>query len=346
MSAKSPYPVRFYSSASTQRPFESLYLATPLPKSRLRKIAGPLFAAVLFIMAIRLLSKEIRSISWDDFVAGMTGVPNVYLFFAAFLVALNYILFIGYDLLALRYIKRSLPLRRVSLVSFVGYSMGNNLGFLLAATPLRFRFYSRWGLSPRQIVVLISILGLTFQSGLWFLGGIVLVSVPIDLPSDLELPFGTRTLGVILLTIAVGYAIVCFAWRKPWPIGELHLRPPEPSLMALQASVAAVDLLISATTLYLVLPGDAAVPFATVLAAFLVAITASILTQVPGGLGILELVLLTLLKGTVGDSVLASVLIFRLLYYVAPLLVGMAVLVGHEIYNGAMDARQAKQTAD
>ncbi len=274
---------------------------------------------------------------------GLTGVPPLYLGIAALLIALNYGLLICYDLLALRYLCRSIPLRRVALASFLGYSLGNNLGTLLAATPIRFRFYSRFGLTPRQIAVLISMLGLTFWSGLWFLGGAVLVTVPVELPQEITLPFGTRTLGVILLSLAIGYLIVCFTWRKPWPIGELHLRPPEPGLMAVQASVAAVDLLISATALYLVLPGNSVVPFEVVLAAYLVGIAISLITQVPGGLGVLELILLTLLKDTVGESVIASILIFRILYYVLPLLFGMIVLVAHEIYGGAVEAKQARE---
>jgi uncharacterized membrane protein YbhN (UPF0104 family) len=192
-------------------------------------------------------------------------------------------------------------------------------------------------------VVLISILGLTFWSGLWFLGGVVLVWVPVDLPSEVQLPFGTRTLGAILLSLSIGYLIVCITWRKPWPIGELHLRPPEPGLMAVQTSVAAVDLMISATALYLVLPGDSLVPFELVLAAYLVGIAVSLLTQVPGGLGVLEVILLTLLKESVGESVLASVLIFRLLYYVVPLLVGMVTLVAHEIHGGSVEFRKANE---
>ncbi|MCP4889577.1 MAG: UPF0104 family protein [Rubripirellula sp.] len=309
---------------------------------KLRAVAGPALAGVLFLLAIRLLVNEAQSITWEEFMAGLTGVPPIYLFFAALLIALNYGLLISYDLLALRYLCRSLPLRRVAMVSFLGYSLGNNLGTLLAATPIRFRFYTRWGLSPSQIVVMISILGLTFWSGLWFLGGTVLVLVPVDLPDQVSLPFGTRTLGIILLSLAIGYLMVCFLWRKPWPIGQLHLRPPEPGLMAVQASVAAVDLLISATALYLVLPGDSVVPFAIVLAAYLVGIAVSMLTQVPGGLGVLELILLTLLKDSVGESVLASVLIFRLLYYIFPLLFGMLTLVAHEIYGGAVQAREAR----
>jgi uncharacterized membrane protein YbhN (UPF0104 family) len=314
-----------------------------LPKRKIRAIAGPLFALVLFVLAVRLLVHEAMSITWQEFMAGLTGVRPLYLCFAALLIALNYGLLITYDLLALRYLCRSLPLRRVALVSFLGYTLGNNLGTLLAAAPIRFRFYTRWGLSPSQIVVLISILGLTFWSGLWFLGGVVLVWVPVDLPSEVQLPFGTRTLGAILLSLSIGYLIVCITWRKPWPIGELHLRPPEPGLMAVQTSVAAVDLMISATALYLVLPGDSLVPFELVLAAYLVGIAVSLLTQVPGGLGVLEVILLTLLKESVGESVLASVLIFRLLYYVVPLLVGMVILVAHEIHGGSVEFRKANE---
>lgn len=313
----------------------------PISGARLRSWAGPALALMLFALAIRLLVREANNITWEEFRDGLTSVPPLYLAFAAFLIAMNYLLLITYDLLALRYLCRSLPLRRVALVAFLGFTLGNNLGTFLAGAPIRFRFYTRWGLSPSQIVVLLSMLGLTFWSGLWFLGGTVLVLVPIELPPQLNLPFGTQTLGVILLTLAISYLIVCCLWRKPWPIGKMHLRPPEPGLMSVQASVAAVDLLISSTALYLVLPGDSIVPFAVVLAAYLIAIAVSLLTQVPGGLGVLELILLTLLKDSVGDQVLASILIFRVLYYVIPLFFGMITLVAHEIYGGAVEARQA-----
>ncbi|WP_231615519.1 putative bifunctional lysylphosphatidylglycerol flippase/synthetase [Novipirellula artificiosorum] len=314
-----------------------------MSKKKLRKIAGPALATTLFVLAMNLLWREAHEVTWEQFKAGFTGVPAIYLCIAAFLIALNYGLLITYDLLALRYVCRSLPLRRVALVSFLGFTLGNNLGTLMAGAPIRFRFYTRWGLTPRQIVVLISICGLTFWSGLWLLGGTVLVFIPIELPAEVNLPLGTRALGAILLTFSVGYAAVCWLWHKPWPIGELHLCPPAPGLMSVQASVAAVDLLISATALYLVLPIEATVPFAQVLAAYLCAIAISLLTQVPGGLGVLEVILVTLLKGTVGESVLASVLIFRILYYVLPLLFGMVTLVAHEIFSGAVEAKEAKK---
>ncbi|MEL6110830.1 MAG: UPF0104 family protein [Planctomycetota bacterium] len=315
-----------------------------MAKLRIRNYAGPALAIVLFTLAVRLLIHEARQITWEDFVRGYEGVPNTQIAIAAWLITLNYGLLIAYDILGLRYVARSLPLRRVTLVSIAGFSLGNNLGTLLAAAPIRFRFYSQWGLSPQQILALVSIVGLTFWSGWWLIGGCVLTFVPLELPPDIadKIPIGSQQLGAILIGLTVTYASICLLWQKPWPIGQLHLRPPTIGLASVQASVAAIDLLISATALYLVLPSDAAVPFAQVLAAYLVAIGVAMMTQVPGGLGVLELILLTLLKESTGDtSVLASILIFRVLYYWLPLLAGMVALVGHEIYGGALAAREA-----
>lgn len=315
----------------------------PLPKPTLRAVAGPLLAILLFALAVNLLVEEAREVTWEQFVAGWRGIPTLYLLIAGCLVALNYGLFVAYDLLGLRYICRSLPLRRVVLVSFLGYSLGNNLGTILAATPIRFRYYGQWGIPARQIIALVSIMGLTFWSGVWFLGGVVLTLVPVELPAELPLPLGSQALGVALAVLWVAYAVVCVVWRRPWPIGALHLRPPRPGLMTLQTTVAALDLLLSAITLYLVLPAQAVVPFQLVLAAYLIGIAVSMITQVPGGLGVLEVILLKLLKGSVGESVLASVLVFRLFFYVIPLLCGMVAMVAHEIYGGAVEARRVRR---
>ena len=308
----------------------------------LRKLIGPAFATIMFVLAMRLLLKELQNVTWEEFRLGMSNVPIAQILMAALLVAMNYVLLIAYDLLGLRYIARSVPVRRVSLVSVSGFSLGNNLGTILAASPIRFRFYTQWGLSPGHVLALISVIGVTFWSGWIFISGLVLSSVPLQLPEKVKLPLDSQTLGLVLLGIAVFYTCICVFWRKPWPIGKMHLRPPRPGLMFAQASVAAIDLLISATALYLVLPEGTDVPFSLVLAAYLVAMGAAVLSQVPGGLGILDVILLTLLKNASENSVVASILIFRILYYWLPLMVGMSLLVGYEIMGGVKQARRAE----
>ncbi|MEM6689323.1 MAG: YbhN family protein [Planctomycetota bacterium] len=306
-----------------------------------RQYGGPMLAVIVFGLAIQMLVGELQTIKWTEFKQGFQSIPIGQVIVATFLVAMNYVLLAGYDLLAIRYLRRAIPVRRVLLVSFLGYSLGNNFGTLLAATPIRFRFYLRWGVPPAQILVLVAILGLTFWSGLWFLGGAVLTLVPIELPDGMTPPIGTRWIGVVLLTLGLGYFLACAVWRKPLPFGRLHLRLPAPGLMSCQACVAAVDLFISATALYFVLPGSAEVSFATVMAAYLLGIAASLVLQLPGGLGLLELILLKVLKESAGGGVIASLLVFRCIYYFAPLILGMVLLLAYEIYGGAVEARRA-----
>lgn len=316
-------------------------------KKKLRRFAGPVLATLLFLGAIRLLVGEAQETTWEDFHYALTSVPIIYLIFAVVLVAMNYGLLATYDLLALRYLRRPLPLRRVALVGFLGYALGNNLGTLIAGAPIRFHFYSRWGLSPAQIVALLAFLGLTFWSGICFLGGTVLIFVPVPLPNNIDFPIGTRALGFVLLSAWLLYFFACAVWHHPIPIAGLQLRTPTAGLMGLQTAVASVDLTISATALYLVLPETTIVPFALVLGAYLVAIAVALSTQVPGGLGVLEVVLLKLLVGSAGKSelaaVLASVLIFRGIYYVLPMLLGMLLMVVHELWEGAAEMRVAKR---
>lgn len=316
-------------------------------KQKLRRFAGPVLATVLFVLAIRLLIGEAQKTTWEEFHRALTGVPILYLIFAVVLVAMNYVLLATYDLLALRYLRRPLPLRRVALAGFLGYALGNNLGTLAAGAPIRFHFYTRWGLTPAQIVALLAFLGLTFWSGICFLGGTVLIFVPVPLPANIDLPFGTRALGFVLLSAWLLYFFACAVWHHPLPIAGVRLRTPTAGLMGLQTAVASVDLTISATALYLVLPESTVVPFALVLGAYLVAIAIALSTQVPGGLGVLEVVLLKLIVGPAGNTelaaVLASVLIFRGIYYVLPMLVGMLLMVVHELWEGAAEMRVAKR---
>jgi uncharacterized membrane protein YbhN (UPF0104 family) len=285
---------------------------------------------VLFSAAIVLLVRDLQKIDREEFLSGLTSVPPLYLAYAALLIALNYCLLITYDMLALRYVRRSLPLRRVALVGFLGYALGNNLGTLIAATPLRFRLYTQWGLPPTQIMAIVVLLGMTFWSGISWLGGTVLLFVPVPVPAEVQLPVPTQALGGVLLCVGISYAVICLCWRKPLPIKGIQLQPPHIELMTLQTAVAALDLTISAIALYLVLPAEANVPFALVLAAYLVGITASLVTQIPGGLVVLELILLKLLADSVGNAVIGSLLIFRLLYYVAPLIVALGILGTYE----------------
>src|SRR3954469_3454903 len=94
--------------------------------------------------------------------------------------AASYICLTGFDWLALHYCGRPLPYRKAALASFTSLSLGHNFGFAaLSSGAVRYRFYSRWGLSAEQIARVIIFCGVTVGLGLILLGGIALLFNPL-----------------------------------------------------------------------------------------------------------------------------------------------------------------------
>ena len=67
----------------------------------------------------------------------------------------------------------------------------------------------------------------------------------------------------------------------------MRLVSPSPGIVAGQLAFTAIDILLAATTLYLLLP-PSDLGFATFLAVFAAAILAGVASHVPGGVGVFE----------------------------------------------------------
>ncbi|QDV58132.1 lysylphosphatidylglycerol synthase domain-containing protein [Rosistilla oblonga] len=308
---------------------------------RLKKIAGPVFGLILFSVAASFLYKKTQEITWDEFAAGVANIPLAYHLLACLLVALNYFVLTGNDVLAVQFVgagssgaeegRPRLSYRKVGLVSFLAYAFSNNIGAVAAGIPIRVRFYSGWGLGTAQIVALLAFTSLSFWVGVCMVGGVVLSIAEIPMPPKIDLPVSSRILGFTLLAAIALYAALCTWWRRPLPLAGLKLLPPGPALMRKQIVVASMDLILVATTLYVLLPSGISASYLQVVGVYLLALAAAMLTQVPGGLGVLEAILLTLLASSDEAVILGALLIFRIYYYVVPLLVASVVLATVEV---------------
>lgn len=89
--------------------------------------------------------------------------------------------------------------------------------------------------------------------------------------------------------------------------------------------LACLDLSFAALVLYALLPDSAAIGFTAFLGIYVMAVVASIVSHIPGGLGVFEAVLLLALPDVARDELLASLLLNRLIYYLLPL--GLAALL-------------------
>lgn len=297
-------------------------------------LLGKLLVLAIFMLAIWLLYDKIRSYSLHEIKKSLHQIPTSHLIASFVLMIINYMVLIGYDWLALRAIRKKLATGRVCLVSFVGCVISYNFGALLGGSTVRYRLYSAWGFSALDIVRLVLMLAVTFWVGAMGLAGAIFMFVPIDVPPELGIsPEHIRPLGAALLALCLAYLAVC-AWAKGRSIhvfGKEFALPSLPLAVA-QTLVAGVDLVVAASCLYALLPANSGVSFLEFLPNYLLAQVAVVLTHVPGGVGVLEVVIMNLTHGIPTNSVFAAILAFRVIYYLLPLMFAAVALGFYEIH--------------
>ncbi len=296
-----------------------------------KKFAGPLFVLVVFFGALYLLHRELNQYHLGDFVQALRNIPLVYLLAAIGLTVLNYVILIGYDWVGVRYVGHPMHFRRIAMASFLGCAVGNNFGSLLGGSGVRYRLYSNWGLSAADIVKLVLLLSITFWIGLFGIAGIVMLMDPAPIPARLHLPISTsRPIGILFCVMTAIYLIASAAQRKI-KIVRWQFTPPPLKLAGAQYLIASFDFAVAAAVLYVLLPDAFHVTFWHFFGVFLLAIVLAVISTVPGGLGVFELTIIVLLDGTNSHDLVGSLLAFRLIYYLIPLVIGLLLLGGNEL---------------
>lgn len=308
-----------------------------LALKRLLRALGPVLVGCIFLGAVYLLYREISKYSLADIRMSLAQISTGSIILSVLLAIINYIILIGYDWLALKGIHKTLPVSRVSLVSFVGQAVSYNFGALLGGSTVRFRFYSSWGFSPMDIVRLVLMLAITFWVGALGLVGAIFMIAPPEIPPELgmHMPLDIRPLGAILFLIAISYLIVCKFIHKPIHIFGKEFAFPPFKIAVAQAVVAGADLVAAGACLYVLLPPDAHVSFLQFLPTYLMAMVAVVLTHVPGGAGVLEVVILHLTTAS-PQAVFAALLCFRVIYYLLPLLLAAVIFAIYEVRQQAI----------
>ena len=293
---------------------------------------GPILITCLFVLAIYLLYRKLESYSIQQIRESIAQVSYISIAFSLILMVVNYGILVGYDWLALKAIHKTLPLQRVGLVSLVGQAVSYNFGALLGGTSVRYRFYSAWGFKLEEIVRLVLMLAVTFWVGALGLCGLVFLVCPPTLPPELleKMPIhDVRLLGAVLLAVALSYIVLCFTVRKPLHIFGREFVFPAPRIALAQLFVAGIDIVAAAACMYVLLPHDIGLSFMDFLPGYLMAQVAVVLTHVPGGVGVFELIILHLTHTPNEKAVVAAVLLFRLIYYIIPLLAAAGPAVLH-----------------
>jgi phosphatidylglycerol lysyltransferase len=314
---------------------------------RLLQALPALASLIAFAVALEVLRLEVRNVGWHDLTRALADTPRPRLGAALALTAVNYVVLTGYDLLAFRYIGRELPRARIAATAFVAYAIAHNVGFAaLSGASVRYRFYARWGLSAEDLSRIVFSTALTFWVGLCALGGgtLLVAAAP---PGWAPAAPMMRLTGVALVGLVLAY-LAASAWRQaPLRLGGLTLPMPSASMAGMQLVLSAADWILAALVLYVLLPGGAP-PLASFVSAFLVAILVGMVSHVPGGLGVFEGLMVVLLRPWLPAATLLPVfVVYRVVYYLVPLVLALVGLVGDEaLRRRAHVARAARWLGD
>lgn len=302
-------------------------------RSRSTQLFPVLVGTVLFAVSIEVIVQELKEHSAEKILKSLAAIPAVYVWLAIGLTVLNYVALTGYDTLAIRYIQRSLPYSKTALVAVISYAISNSIGFaLLSGSAIRYRFYGRWGLSAIDITQIITFTNLSFFLGLFVIGGVMFILEPIAVPSLLHLPFkSVHPIGLLFLSIIALYLLWSSFSRKLLRVGHWNIPHLPLQLSLVQLAITTTDWALAAAVLYVLLP-NIPLSYSGFLGIYLLAQLAGIISNIPGGLGVFETVMLLLLSPPVSSATLfGALLAYRGVYYLFPLLVAVVILVAYEL---------------
>ena len=243
-----------------------------------------------------------------------------------------YVALAWYDRIALLHLGFKLPWSFISAVSFTTYALSHNIGMsMFSGAMVRYRAYSTKGLTITDVGILVAFCSFTFALGTVLLGGFVLLYEP-DIVDRLfnVAPILARIVGGLMLAVVALYVVGAALHLRPLVVGRFKLVYPGLPIVGRQLLAGPLELMGASGIIWCALPADTNPGFLIILGVFLASFSAALLSHAPGGLGVLELVFVNALPQVPKADVLAALLVFRLLYLIIPLVLGIAAVVVFE----------------
>lgn len=301
---------------------------------RLLRYAGPAVALALVASASFVLWEMATTIRLADVERALERMPLVAILAAFALTTLGHLALAGYDVLAIRVIRvnQRISTRRAAVGSLIANVFANTLGFpLLSGGSARYRIYSMVGAGLSVTGRLIAMSWVTMWSGIVFVLGLSLLVSPSAFTPLLFERWMDRAVGALLLAALAAFVIWVGRRRRAIRLGGWTVRLPGAGVAVGMITVGAVDLLAAAGALWVLLPPGVAPDLVLYIFTYTVGLVAGIAASTPGGLGVFEAAIVTGLHATDRPDVAASLIMFRLIYFAAPLVVALALFAAVEV---------------
>jgi glycosyltransferase 2 family protein len=299
---------------------------------------GVAVSVTIIAIACYVLYHILRGIDAGEVLEAIKSTEPRSIALAALFVAAGYFTLTFYDWFAVRAIGRNeVPYRVNALAGFTSYSIGHNVGAsVFTGGAVRYRIYSAWGLNAIDVAKICFLAGLTFWLGNAAVLGLGIAFHPEAASAIDQLPPWLNRIVAIAIIIGL-MAYVVWVWIQPRNVGRgpWTVVLPGGPLTLLQIAIGIVDLGFCALAMYELVPDEPNLGFIVVAVIFVSATLLGFASHSPGGLGVFDAAMLVGLWQMDREELLAGMLLFRLLYYIAPFVISVILLTFREIILGA-----------
>jgi uncharacterized membrane protein YbhN (UPF0104 family) len=302
-------------------------------RNRIKTLFGVIASVAIAGLAAYVLFRTFQRISIADVFAGMRAVPGGALLVASACAAGAYLTLAAYEVAVVRYVKHCIGRAKPVITALIAFPLGHAVGqAMLSGGALRYRMYTPKGFSAMEVGATVLLCNLPYALGFSLLFDLALVFAAGHLEPLFRISSHWLVLiGCVGLAKDLGYLLFIWYRKAPIQLGGWAVNMPTPRLTLLQIAVGLIDIGLVSSALYLLLPESARIPYLPFLAVYLASVFAGVLSHVPAGLGVLESMLLLLLPQVPPAQLLASVLLYRVIYEIVPLLVALVLWAGYEL---------------
>jgi uncharacterized membrane protein YbhN (UPF0104 family) len=296
---------------------------------------GIALSATIILVSGLVLSHRLHDLDWEAVATAVAAVSPAHVAAAALFVSCGYVNLAMYDWFALRTIgAHQVPLRVAALAGATSYAIGHGLGaMVVASAAIRFRIYSRFGLTLGDIAKVCFIAGLTFWLGNITALGIGMAYMPDAARAVDQIPaWGNQAIGIAALCALSAYLI--WVWSKTRVLGRKGsgVTLPSGSMTLLQIGIGIADLSCCSVVMYLLMPSLPGVDFIPLAVIVMFGTLLGFASHAPGAIGALDAAMLVGLPTFDRAELIATLLLYRLLYFVAPFGLALAGLGLREAY--------------
>jgi uncharacterized membrane protein YbhN (UPF0104 family) len=315
------------------------------------KRLGIAASLLIIAFAIATLVRTLKGVDGGVILVALTEKSPGQIALAALCVVGAFCTLTFYDFFARRTIgKAHVPYRIAALSSFTSYSIGHNIGAtVFTGGAIRFRIYSDYGLNAIDVAKICFISGLTFWLGNAFVLGLGLTWHPQAASAmDLLPPAANRLIALgCLAGIAVYFTWLSMGDRRR-ELGQNGWKVVLPSwrLTLLQVLIGVIDLGFCAMAMYLLMPAQPDIDFISLAVVFILATLLGFASHAPGSLGVFDAAMLLALPQFGREQLVATLVVFRILYFVIPFSVAITIMGTRELWLNVMVPWQERRRAN